>query len=85
MSLDILVRALGIRQRTNNSVTHEDTAALLLSFTRGINDYAKAMVFWPIQFYVTWSKWEDWKPEDVHAVALYLSSLASTKVINSIA
>ena len=45
----------------------------MLDFTNGINDNVKQRWILPLEYWITWSEWEEWHPSDVFVIQYFVT------------
>lgn len=59
--------------KMNTELLPEKIKKWLQAYVDGINSYAKIQNYLPLEFYLTWSEWEDWTIENSLAHLAFMS------------
>ena len=59
--------------KMNAKILDPETRSFLEAFSNGINDYARNARLLPLEFYLTWTEWEEWTVDDTLAQLAFFS------------
>jgi acyl-homoserine lactone acylase PvdQ len=75
LTLDRYIRNVNLRDIGIMNAQNMDpqTRSYVESYVQGINDYAKSIKIWPIEFYLFWTSWENFTPAHVNSMMALFS------------